>query len=219
MRAQDHHVVRLFIPANFAYDVFLLNGTPNFIWHAEAGADFTRVCANRARKANGVLGDRPPATKCTGNLTAPSSSSRVSPSRQVTGSVNFSVCTSTPSARNAATAHSTALAISGEPVTRPPISSVNRRRFSSSGEGPITCGRILAAATTQEDASAAEHARAPCPGALRLFKGSLFAGGSCARFAELKAEASATRKSKRAQISACCIPCDSSPKHFRSREL
>src|SRR5580704_15202493 len=71
-----------------------------------------------------------------------------------------------------------ALAISGEPVTRPPISSVKRRKFSSIGEGPITWGRIFAAACAQLEASVAEQAAEPCPiGA--GFKES-FAGGSCA---------------------------------------
>src|ERR1700689_1967926 len=62
-----------------------------------------------------------------------------------------------PAERNEASAQSIALAISGEPVTRPPISSVRRRRFSSIGEGPMTWGRILAAASAQE-ASVAEQA-------------------------------------------------------------
>src|SRR5258708_4645319 len=68
----------------------------------------------------GVGGDQPVDFSRMGNFTGPSNSSRVSPSLQVTGSVYFSVCTSTPAARNAPTPHSTALAISGEPVTRPP---------------------------------------------------------------------------------------------------
>src|SRR5580704_7404803 len=67
-----------------------------------------------------------------------------------------------PSARNAATAQSTAFAISGEPDTRPPISSVSRRKFSSSGDGPITCGIIFAAASAHE-ASVAEQACAEAP--------------------------------------------------------
>src|SRR5258707_2728707 len=91
----------------------------------------------------GVAGDQPSAFSRTGNFTAPSNSSRVSPSLHVTGSVYFSVWTSTPAARNAPTPHSTALAISGDPVTRPPISSVIRRRLSSSGDEPITTRQIL----------------------------------------------------------------------------
>src|SRR5580693_5107785 len=78
-----------------------------------------------------------------------------------------------PAARNAATAQSIALAISGEPVTRPPISSVRRRRFSSIGEAPMTCGRILTAASAQE-ASVAEQAWADEV----LASGSVFTGGS-----------------------------------------
>src|SRR6267378_4586839 len=124
----------------------------------------------------GAAGDHPSDFKRTGNFTGPSSSTRVSPSLHVTGRVYFSVWTSIPAARNAATPHSTALAISGEPVTRPPISSVSRRRFSSIGDGPITIGRIFAAACAQLDASVAEHTAAPCElgnGA----RGSFFAGG------------------------------------------
>ncbi len=124
-----------------------------------------------------MAGDQPTATRRTGNLTGPSNSKRVSPSLQVSGSVYFSVCTSTPSARKADTAQSTALAISGEPVTRPPTSSVRRRRFSSSGEGPITWGRIFDAASAH-DASVAEHAAAPWPAA-GLANGSVFAAGNC----------------------------------------
>src|SRR5712664_4734845 len=84
--------------------------------------------------------------------------SLVSPSLQVMGSVYFSVWTSTPAARNAPTPHSTALAISDVPVTRPPISSVSRRKFSSIGDGPITIGRIFAAACAQVDVSETEQA-------------------------------------------------------------
>jgi len=70
-----------------------------------------------------------------------------------------------------------ALAISGDPVTRPPISSVKRRKFSSIGEGPITWGRIFAAASAQLEASVAEQAAELCPVGAG-FKES-FAGGSC----------------------------------------
>src|ERR1700719_646480 len=125
----------------------------------------------------GVAGDQPSATRRTGNFTGLNNSRRVSPSLQVRGSVSFSVCTSTPSARKAATAQSTALAISGEPVTRPPTSSVRRRRFSSSGEGPITWGRIFAAASAH-DASVAEHAAVPWP-SVDLANGSVVAAGNC----------------------------------------
>jgi hypothetical protein len=73
------------------------------------------------------------------------------------------------------------LAISGDPVTRPPISSVNRRKFSSSGDGPITIGNIFAAASAQEEASVVEQPAvfpcAPCPGISEFG----FAGGICAR--------------------------------------
>src|SRR5258708_39060719 len=127
----------------------------------------------------GVGGDQPVDFSRTGNFTGPSNSSRVSPSLQVTGSVYFSVCTSTPAARNAPTPHSTALAISGEPVTRPPISSVSRRRFSSSGDDPITIGRIFAAASAHDDASIVEHPALPCAPWLGIIE-FCFAGGNCA---------------------------------------
>src|SRR6266403_622922 len=130
----------------------------------------------------GVAGDQPTAARRTGNLAGPSNSKRVSPSLHVTGSVYFSVWTFTPSARKAVTAHSTALAICGEPVTRPPTSSVRRRRFSSSGDGPITWGRIFAAASAH-DASVAEHAAVPWPSG-DLANGSVFAAGNCPEKAE-----------------------------------
>src|SRR5256886_6636304 len=53
--------------------------------------------------------------------------------------------------------YSTALAISGEPLTRPPIPSVSRRRFSSIGEGPMTIGSSLAATCAQLEASVVEQ--------------------------------------------------------------
>jgi hypothetical protein len=71
------------------------------------------------------------------------------------------------------------LAISGDPVTRPPTSSVRRRRFSSIGDEPITIGRIFAAASAHDDASVAEQPAFPwalCEG----LNGSFFAGGICA---------------------------------------
>ena len=48
----------------------------------------------------------------------------------------------------------------GVPVTRPPISSVSRRRFSIIGESPRISGISLPAASAHEDVSVAEHARA-----------------------------------------------------------
>src|SRR5215468_4133798 len=83
-----------------------------------------------------------------------------------------------PAARKAATPHSMALVISGEPVTRPPISSVKRRRFSSIGDGPMTMGSSLAATCAQLEASAVEQPTVEgfCGGARESF----LAGGSCA---------------------------------------
>src|ERR671922_1240850 len=125
----------------------------------------------------GAAGDQPVDFRRIGNFTGPSNSSRVSPSLQVTGSVYFSVCTSTFAARKAATAHSMALAISGEPVTRPPISSVKRRRFSSIGDGPMMMGSSFAATCAQLEASAVEQPAAAgfCPCARGFLT-----GGSCA---------------------------------------
>src|SRR6266852_9936855 len=142
----------------------------------------------------GVGGDQPSATRRTGNFRWPDNSKRVSPSLQVSGSVYFSVCTSTPSARKAATAQSTALAISGEPVTRPPTSSVNRRRFSSSGEGPITRGRIFAAASAH-DASVAEQPTEVCADVLPRV--SDFAGGSCAHEPDAKQQSNNANETRR----------------------
>src|SRR5260221_1381723 len=105
--------------------------------------------------------------------------SRVAPSFQVTGSVYFSVCTSTPAARNPARPHCTALAISEVPVTRPPISSVSRRRFSIIGESPRISGISLAAACAHDDASVAAHASALCEGC-NLLSASVLDGASCA---------------------------------------
>src|SRR5271168_590187 len=140
----------------------------------------------------GVAGDQPSDFKRIGNFTAPRSSRRVSPSLQVTGNVYFSVWTSIPAARNAATPHSTALAISGVPVTRPPTSSVSRRRFSSIGEEPMIMGRSLAAASVQAEASVTEQPAAAC-GATTGWSESFFGAGICAatKFTE---KAAATKK-------------------------
>src|SRR6202045_2820666 len=48
--------------------------------------------------------------------------------------------------------------MAGEPVTRPPISSVRRRRFSCIGEGPRMRGRIFAATSAQEEEASAVQA-------------------------------------------------------------
>ena len=107
---------------------------------------------------------------------------RVAPSFHVTGSEYFSVCTSTAAARKPAMPHCTALAISGVPVTRPPTSSVSRRRFSIIGESPRISGNNFAAASAHEDVSVAEHATVP--GALCAGRsGSTFTGGNCAKTA------------------------------------
>src|SRR5262249_1129921 len=104
-----------------------------------------------------TAGDQPVLTRRTGNFSGPRRSRRVSPSLQLTGNEYFSVWTSTPAARNAATPHSTAFTICGETVTPPPTSSVSLRRFSSIGDGPRISGISLAAASAQEEASAVEH--------------------------------------------------------------
>jgi hypothetical protein len=71
------------------------------------------------------------------------------------------------------------LAISGDPVTRPPISSVSRRKFSIIGESPRMSGISFFAASVHAEASVAEQAATlwlPCPGWSEV----TFTGGSCA---------------------------------------
>jgi hypothetical protein len=77
------------------------------------------------------------------------------------------------------------LAISGEPVTRPPIPSVSRRKFSSSGDSPITIGVIFAAACAQEEGSVTEHPAAPCAGCPGCNE-SVFTVGICADELEIE---------------------------------
>jgi len=101
----------------------------------------------------------------------------VSPSLQVNGNVYFSVCTSTPSARKAATAHLIALAISGEPVTRPPLHRSNAGRFPSKRRRSHYLRQNFDAASAH-DASVAEHATGPWPAA-GLANGSVLAAGNC----------------------------------------
>src|SRR6266403_6073449 len=74
--------------------------------------------------------------------------------------------------------HWTALAISGVPVTRPPISSVSRRKFSIIGESPRINGISLLAASVHEDASVAEH-EAAFWAACSLLSASVLGGASC----------------------------------------
>src|SRR5215469_5981736 len=148
----------------------------------------------------GVGGDQPVDFKRMGNFAGPSNSSRVSPSLQVVVSVYFSVWTSTFAARKAATAHSTALAISGEPVTRPPISSVRRRRFSSIGDCPMTMGKSFAATCAQLEASVVEQ---PAAGFCAGVSGFL-SGGSCA--SEDRQEVKKYRRKEPMKRNLRCMP-------------
>src|SRR5258708_14553780 len=75
--------------------------------------------------------------------------------------------------------HWTALSISGVPVTRPPIWSVRRRKFSIIGESPRINGISLFAACAHEDASVAEHVAALWA-ACSLLSASVCDGASCA---------------------------------------
>src|SRR5271155_4979784 len=130
--------------------------------------------------SGGVAGERPRETSETGKEMGPRTSRRVAPSLQACGREYVSVWTSTPAVRNAVMPHSTAFVISGEPVTRPPMSSVRWRRLFSNGDSPITMGVILAAACAQEDGSVTEQAPGPwmiCAG----WSGSVFTGGICAK--------------------------------------
>src|SRR5712692_261317 len=127
----------------------------------------------------GVAGDQPSATRCTGSGIGERTSRRVSPSAHVTGIVYFSVCTSTLAARNAAMPHSTARFIAGAPVTRPPTSSVRRRKLLSRGDAPITIGKIFSTACSHDDGCVVEQPGVPC-GAWSGFRGFGLAGGSCA---------------------------------------
>jgi hypothetical protein len=86
------------------------------------------------------------------------------------------------------------LAICGDPVTRPPISSVKRRKFSSIGEEPITCGKIFAAACAQLEASVAEQAAGLWPDCAGFRES--FAGGSCAE-AKNTAKKQRSKKAKK----------------------
>src|SRR6266446_9387233 len=145
----------------------------------------------------GVAGPQPSDTARNGRLLAVGDVivSRVAPSFHATGSVYFSVWTSTPAARNPAAPHSTAFAISGEPVTRPPISSVSRLRFSIIGESPRISGNSFLAASAHDDVSVAEQAgvpEVPCG----TCSGSTFTGGNCANDASGRIPLSSANKNE-----------------------
>src|SRR2546426_8725381 len=95
--------------------------------------------------------------------------------------VYFSARTSsTPAWRKAATAQATARLIAGEPVIRPPTSSVSRLRFSSSGDGPSAFATIFGMASSHSDADvAAEHPPLAAAACMRA-SGSGWARGICA---------------------------------------
>jgi len=131
--------------------------------------------------AAGVGGAHPTETSRIGNGAGIRTSSRVAPSLQLSGMVYFSARTSsTPAWRKAATAQATARLIAGEPVIRPPTSSVSRRRFSSSGDGPSAFATIFGMASSHSDADvAAEHPPLAAAACMRA-SGSGWARGICA---------------------------------------
>ncbi len=113
--------------------------------------------------------------------------------------VNFSVCTSSiPASRKAATAHSTALAMAGDPVRRPPISSVSRRRFSANGDGPIALAIIFGAACAQADSSLSEQACELAAAARRMRASGSGSGAEICADTDMAASKSAARKPRKA---------------------
>src|SRR5579864_5921235 len=128
------------------------------------------------RPPGDVEGDQPTETKCTAKGSGARTSRRVRPSDQPTGTVKFSVSTSsTPAARKACTAQSMASSAAGEPVTRPPITSVNWRRLLSSGDGPRAF--LMMSGATSAQGLLIVQPPTPCG----IFGSSgLGAGGNCA---------------------------------------
>src|SRR2546422_2742382 len=118
------------------------------------------------------------------------------PRAMIAGARLYSLNTSTPAARNAATPHSTARFIAGVPVTRPPTSSVTRRKLLSRGDAPITIGKIFSAACSHEDGCVVEQPGVPC-GAWRGFRGFGFAGGSCAAAEDERTSAQSSGEKQR----------------------
>src|SRR6266478_2960136 len=55
MRAENHCFIGHFAAANFAYYVFLVHGTADFVGHAEAHTHFARVGGYRSRQPHGIL--------------------------------------------------------------------------------------------------------------------------------------------------------------------
>lgn len=104
----------------------------------------------RARLATEMGGAQASETARTRKRVGAVTSTRVAPSLQEMGIRNDSVVTlSAPAARKASTPQPTAFSIAGVPGTRPPTSSVNRRRLSSSAEG------FMASAITRSASEAA----------------------------------------------------------------
>src|SRR5260370_22325643 len=78
-------------------------------------------------------------------------------------------------------------------ASAPLISSVSRRRFSSRGDGPITIGKIFAAACAQLDASVTEQPAFPAAVCAGL-SASFFAGAICACRHRLKNESPGSKE-------------------------
>src|SRR5260370_25019126 len=81
-------------------------------------------------------------------------------------------------------------------ASAPLISSVSRRRFSSRGDGPITIGKIFAAACAQLDASVTEQPAFPAAVCAGL-SGSFLSGGICACRDGIKKERKGSRDIKK----------------------
>ena len=124
---------------------------------------------------SGVGGDHPIETSRTGNGSGDRISTRVFPSTHATGTVYFSVCTSsTPDKRNACTAQPAARSAAGVPVTRPPIESLRYLRFSSRGDAPIAFCSMIGANSAQDFPTEQE----PSPCGTCFDKGAGLTGGS-----------------------------------------
>src|SRR4029077_13201591 len=55
MRAQDHRLVGLFVAANLADDIELIDRAADFVGHGEARADFTGTGSDRAGQPEGIF--------------------------------------------------------------------------------------------------------------------------------------------------------------------
>src|SRR2546421_423447 len=150
MGGENYDLVWLFPPANFADDIFLLYRPANSVRHAEPRTNLAGMCRDGSSEAHRVFprdhGPRNPCNLARKRISAGptpgrphawgigrprTTPGRCRPPPKAPGKSFFSGEPPPPPARNPATPHSTALAIWGVPVTRPPTSSVSRRKFSA----------------------------------------------------------------------------------------